>query len=311
MAVVAGMPRSGTTMLHHVFDEHPGVYVPFRKETSYSTFQYGRGRDWYLSLYRKMSSWQLGFDISGNYILLEDSIPRLLDYDPDIKVIVSARDPAAVVVSLFRLMTSWDPTTPPFEEFVERYLYKFGPHRTTFEFASGLLTRNLEKYREAFGDNLLVLDFRMYRENLLEAVAAIERFVGLDGYFNAGNLKNLRINSSGRRNSRFISGILSQDAVTAFIYRHYPETSIFFPDRAARALRKGIDRLRISAPGKSGGPTISPDQLELARRLFADETDYVHGLFTESPMILGSGRPYGAGEAEGGAAASQAAAPSP
>ena len=152
-------------MLHHVFDDHPFVYSPFRKETSYFSFQYGRGPEWYARLYRHMAPDQLGFDISGNYILVEESIQRILDYDPDMKVVISVRDPAAVVVSLFRLMYNWDPRTPPLESFIERYHYRFGRHRTTWEFADGLLTRNLSKFREAMGDNLLMIDFRTYRQD--------------------------------------------------------------------------------------------------------------------------------------------------
>lgn len=292
IAVVAGMPRSGTTMLHHVFDGHPEIFVPFRKETSYFTFQHDRGIDWYRRLFSKMSADQLGMDISGNYILIEESAQRLLDYDRTIRVIVSVRDPAAIVVSLYRLMYNWDRTTPPFEEFVHRYRYRLGPYRTTFEFADGLLTRNLEIYRQAFGDNLLMIDFRLYRENLLRAVAAIEKFVGVRPYFSPGNLQNQRINSSGRRSWRIVSRLLSTDAASSMIYKYYPETSPLFPDSLARRVRKGIDRLRVQPPQVATEPVMTAEQLDLARRTFATESRSAQALFEGGPLVLGSGQPF-------------------
>jgi hypothetical protein len=292
IAVVAGMPRGGTTMLHHVFDGHPGVYSPFRKETSYFSFQYDRGPEWYASLYRHRRPGQLGFDISGNYILLEETIQRILDHDPDMKVVISVRDPAAVVVSLFRLMYNWDPRTPPLETFIEEYHYRFGRHRRTFEFAGGLLTRNLAKFREALGDNLLLIDFRLYRQDLLGAVTAIEEFVGMEPHFSADNLDNRQINSSSRRNLPLVSRILSSDAVSAATYRFYPETSRYFPDRLARRARKRFDRMRIRPAQAESTPRITDEQRELARRTFARETELVDSLFADHPILLGSGRPY-------------------
>ncbi len=290
IAVVAGMPRSGTTMLHHVLDDHPYVFVPFRKETAYFTFQYQRGLNWYRSLFRKMRPGCLGFDVSGNYILMEESIKRILDFNSDTRVIISVRDPAEVAISFYRLMYNWDVNLPPFESFLSKYDYHFCRHPLELRFGSGLLTQMLDKYREAFGDNLLLIDFTLIKENLLQVMRAIEAFVEIPAYYSSENLESRRINSSDRINSRLISHWINQEHILSTLYSYYPETSFWFPDRAFRYLRKRLDRFRTSRrdPNRNG-PQVSVEHSQLARERMARESEYVSKLFVKNRILLGSG----------------------
>lgn len=293
IVVVAGMPRSGTTMLHHVLDDHPNIFVPFRKETAYFTFQYERGLRWYQSLFGKMRPGCLGFDVSGNYILVEDSIQRIIDFNPETRVIVSVRDPAEVVISFYRLMYNWDANLPPFESFLDKYTYRFCHHRLELEWSSGLLTRMLGDYREAFGDNLLLIDFTLFKENLLEVMHAIELFANIPSYYSPHNLQSHRINASNRLNSPRLSHWLSQEHVISMFYAYYPETMFWFPDRSLRYLRKRLDRMRVRrGDANRGGPQVSAEHTRLARERFAAETEYVSKLFDKNRILLGSGKAF-------------------
>lgn len=293
IAIVAGMPRCGTTTLHHILDDHPRVYVPFRKETSFFTFQYERGIDWYQSLFKKMPPGSLGFDVSGNYILVEAAIERIMKFNPDVKVIVSVRDPAEVATSFYKLMYGWDPEVPPFDKFIHSYNYRFCHKRLQLQFSSGILTRMLNRWRESFGDNLLMIDFRLFNDDLLQVMQAIESFVNLPHYFTSSNLRNHRINSSNRRNSRLVSHFLSQENVISLFYKYYPETAWWFPHIMFRRMRKRVDKFRV----RKGGPQrevlkIPTDQLSLAKKVFARESEEVSMLFSRHPILLGSGEPF-------------------
>ena len=80
--IVAGMPRTATTFLFQRFQDHPSIFCPYRKETSFFGGNYGRGEAWYHKLYAEMTAEQIGADVSPSYFLESSAIERIQRHAP-------------------------------------------------------------------------------------------------------------------------------------------------------------------------------------------------------------------------------------
>ena len=91
--IIAGMPRGGATSLYHILNRHPALFVPYRKETAYFSYNYYKGERWYRGLFREMPPACFGLDVSPQYFMDPRSIERVKAFAPDTKVILAIRDP--------------------------------------------------------------------------------------------------------------------------------------------------------------------------------------------------------------------------
>jgi len=101
IAIVAGMPRSGTTSLYYFLGQHPSIFVPFLKETDFFSFNCDRGLEWYCDLFREMRAGQTGIDISPSYFYDPQAAVRIKAANKDAKVILAVRNPVEFVVSWY------------------------------------------------------------------------------------------------------------------------------------------------------------------------------------------------------------------
>lgn len=282
--VVAGMPRSGTTFLYHNLQKHPALFLPFRKESNYFAVNYARGVEWYRSLYRKITPDQVGGDISPFYFMDQRAIPRIAEFSPDVKVILAVREPAEWAVSLHNQILSYDRRVPRFEEFIKTYPFKAGRTRVSIQIAGGFVGRMIEAYRQTFGDRLLLYDFALFRRDPLTVLCAIERFLGIPRFFESGNFDNVVINAANRRNIRWLASLMTNDTLLWLLGRMLPRMFI----------QKTRGWLDLASRNKANKTEASGDQenLEIAKRAFAEDSRTVSSLFEFAELQLGSGMPF-------------------
>lgn len=114
LLVVAGMPRAGTTFLYHYLQQHPSIYLAFRKEIDYFNAHYHfKGRDWFASLFRGIKPGQIAGDLSPACWNDPQAPEWIREFNPDTKVILCLRDPAEFAVSLFRQKNHSHYDVPP------------------------------------------------------------------------------------------------------------------------------------------------------------------------------------------------------
>ena len=118
MLIIAGMPRGGTTTLYHIFDNHPGFFTPFRKETAYFSLNFYKGEKWYKGLYAGCPDGVPGLDISPQYFVDLRAIERIKALMPNAKVVLSVRDPVDWIKSSF-FQTNKFERKPSFSKFVD------------------------------------------------------------------------------------------------------------------------------------------------------------------------------------------------
>src|SRR5208283_5041291 len=99
-----GPPRTGTTWLHEALMGHIGL--PSEKETRFFDVHYDRGVQWYCNLFADYPADVPAGEIAPTYFSNAISRERIKHDIPDCKIIVTFREPAARLYSLYRLLRS-------------------------------------------------------------------------------------------------------------------------------------------------------------------------------------------------------------
>jgi sulfotransferase family protein len=102
--VHVGPPRTGTTWLHQVLTDH--IRLPSEKETQFFDTRYDRGVDWYCNLFGDYPSDAPMGEMSPTYFSNAVARERIKHHIPDCKIIVTFREPAARLYSMYRLVRS-------------------------------------------------------------------------------------------------------------------------------------------------------------------------------------------------------------
>ena len=98
--VIAGVQKGGTTALHENLRRHPALNMPERKECHYfNTDAYfaspGKGVGTYHAMFPRLRRGQIRGEATPAYLYCRAAPARMLDYNPDLRVIVLLRDPVA------------------------------------------------------------------------------------------------------------------------------------------------------------------------------------------------------------------------
>lgn len=284
MAVVMGMPRGGTTSLYHIFDGHPGFFVPFRKETAFFSFNSYKGDAWYRDLYKEREEQQMGVDISPQYFIDLRSVERIKAMLPDAKVILSVRDPVDWIISSY-FQTNKFEKKPNFAEFVDGYTITGAKETLQCSLADGYVTDAIKLLQDTFGDNLLLYKFDLFRDEPVRVLKAIEAFCNVEPYFNENTYNAVKVNSVYQRNIRWLTWILSRESVISAIDTVFPRPFI-------KRARLFIDDLTMPKKPWPRVP-LTDEELALAEKRFGGDREWVNELFSVHPIQLGNGQPFG------------------
>lgn len=283
--IIAGMPRAGTTYLFHQFNRHPDVFVPVLKEANFFSTFYGKGPDWYDKLYQAREPHQYAMDASPSYFFTEESIERILEYDPNMKVILSVRSPASFAVSIYKMVSDrTNDIVGSFEQHLEEGLTtKVGGLTVNGRLVDNFVPNRVERFREAFGENLMLYDFEAFCRNPLATLRAIEEFVGIPQFFTPENIDRGRLNASGRRDSWLARRLRRNPGFVLKLFDLFPH---------GRFKRMHYKYVQESKP-RTGERRYPPDEelMELAEAYLGDQQPLIDALFAESDFVLGDGTP--------------------
>jgi hypothetical protein len=279
LVIVLGMPRGGTTTLYHLFDQHPGCFVPFRKETAYHSYNFYKGEDWYRDLYTERPNDQLAMDISPQYFVDLRSIERIKALAPSAKVVLSVRDPVEWIMSSF-LQTNKFERKPSFAEFVEGYTVTGAKETLHYHLADGYVERAITAFQDAFGENLLMYRFDLFRDEPLRVLRAIEQFCGMTPYFTEETHSPTKVNSGYQYNWRWLTWLLSRESMISAIDTTFPRSFI-------RRVRLAVDQWTMPGTPPATIP-LTEEERRLAERRLGGDREWVNDLFRDAPMLLGN-----------------------
>lgn len=281
------MPRGGTTFLYHNLHYHKGVFLPFRKEVSYFGTNFNRGEQWYLDLYENIEEGQIPGDISPTYFMHDQAAQRIYDYNPNVKVILTVRDPVEWALSFYEQFASFDRNMPSFEEFVNgNYKVKLGDEFVTPTFKDNFILKRIEEYRSLFGKNLLIYDFAYFANNRQKVLQIIESFLGVEPFFHKGEFDDMQINASHRKNNQLVSYLLSREWLISIINKIFPRTIII----SSRSL---FDRISVRHNSNPNSGSAKERNRMLAEKELSEQRQNLKDLFKDAPVILGNGKPFG------------------
>lgn len=112
-----GPPKCATTWLDAVLREHPDVLLPAdQKEVFYFDRFHERGDTWYSGLFNGNESYSASGEISTSYIHSDETLQRVRDYNPKMKIIVLLRNPVNRMISNYRMFVENGRTGASFED---------------------------------------------------------------------------------------------------------------------------------------------------------------------------------------------------
>ncbi len=200
-----GPPKCGTTSLHWWLAWHPDICVPAVKETHFFDRYYTpeEGLAKYAKHFKACSPDSVIGEVCAGYFADPNAFPAVCEHYPDIKIIVTLRNPLKRMVSHINQAISTGHITvdTPIEEKVRRY----PPILENTRYAT-----HLSKYFDAYGrDNVLVL----YNDDMLErpkeVIGRVYRFLGLsDEQLPPDEYLAFRYNSTGVRNTTYFRQVI-------------------------------------------------------------------------------------------------------
>lgn len=96
-----GAQKGGTTTLHRLLAQHPGVFLPPSKELHYFTLHYGQGASWYGSHFAAAGAEACRGDITPYYLFHPQVAQRIKALLPRARLIVLLRDPVERCLSQY------------------------------------------------------------------------------------------------------------------------------------------------------------------------------------------------------------------
>jgi len=281
--VLAGMPRAGTTFLYHALAGHPGFHLPPRKELRYFSHHHERGSAWYARRFGAVPAGRVCADLSPDYFMHPGTAGRIAAHPAEVRVALAVRSPAEWAVSLHRHLLTFEPSVPPFAEFLQTCRYPDfqwpgQPERTTaLSLTDNFIRRRLEEFQAALGPRLLLYDFAAFERDPAAVVRWIERFCGIDQPLPAAALPRHKVNARTAPSRNALTYWLSREPVSELVSRVMP-----------RSLTLALRR-RWEAKPAATAPALGDDtaDLELARVQLAADAAAVAQLFAQAPVVTG------------------------
>jgi len=175
--IVIGAQKCGTTTICRELERHPQVALFPNKETHFFSFRYGRGLDWYESLFEGLEADVVG-EGSPSYTTGEFSAlaaERIASDLPSVKLIFIARHPLRRLPSGYVQLFDSDLNPGTFEQELQRSP-KLIP--------ASCFHARLEEYRSRFpADSLHVMFLEDLKEDYQGELARLFEFIGVDPSF--------------------------------------------------------------------------------------------------------------------------------
>lgn len=200
-----GAQRAGTSWIYSALYEHPQVCIPVKEIHFFSRDRnWRKGYQWYESIFSRCPSSQKKGEFSTSYLSDAKTPERIYKKYPDVKLIVSLRNPVErafsnykndIMAGVVRPHVSFSEALKNHPEYIE----------------NGLYAKHLKRYLQYFDrKQILILNFDDLKNHPLEFIKSIYRFIGVNDDFVPLVLNKKvnpgRIPRSQRLESLFIKG---------------------------------------------------------------------------------------------------------
>lgn len=279
--VMIGMSRAGTSFMYHNLQKHPEIFLPSRKEVCYFAHNFSHGKHWYKRFFKDKHRNEIAVDICGVYFTDSDSLRRIKESNPNVKVILSIRDPYEWIFSLYEQYRGCF-TVPAFDKFVMGCTIQREGQSISIDYSNQKIMKTIEICREIFGKNLMLYDFSYFKEEPLLILNEIETFAGVKKWFKDGNFTNAKINASGRKKIKWFDKLLHVKGIVQIILK-------ILPRRFILKIRSTLEQAAVKKINhESIEDKFSKEDCLLVEKMFKQDRQYIQKLFAEKRIIFGS-----------------------
>lgn len=179
---IAGVAKSGTTILANILAQHPQIFFARQKEPNffaseelmeeklyYNTIPISDQQE-YLSLFKSAHSHSYLGEASVSYFFYPKSALRIKDFSPEAKVILVLRNPIDRAFSHYLMDKRLGLVQEDFDTIIENHT-KYEAHFNQY-IRQGNYLDSLVHYQQVFGKNLLVLEWKSdliyYKEKICD-----------------------------------------------------------------------------------------------------------------------------------------------
>ena len=255
--LVVGAAKSGTTTLFETLNQHPGIFIPQRKECRYFSCAFGefagpgpnyannviRSLEEYRGLFIKAKPGQLCGDISPDYLYYhQNAVPKILsEKGTKIPIIIVLRNPIDRAYSGYLYQVRNGREKLSFEDALDVEEERRAANWAWgwFYVDGGLYAEQVKAYTDNFERVLLLL----FEEDIITGQAAekILNFLNLDSL--PDGLKNLHTNTSGYPKNRLLHRVTTRVLGDELIVRKIKDVFKLTPFYAAsrRVYRKILE----------------------------------------------------------------------
>ncbi len=251
-----GPDKSGSTWIHELLVRHPQVYVPNTKDMWFFDRYYDRGLDWYRGFFSAARPDQLAIgELSHNYLFSCEAATRIREELPDVKLVVSLRDPVERLFSHYLFMIRSGRTKASLEEALDAF-------PELIDHSS--YGRHLQRYLSMFPrEQLLVLWFDELQRHPREYGRKLCVGLGVD-YL--PDFPYERVVQKASRPRSHLVAAFARIAANSF-------RALRLERVVGRVKRSFVMRLIYKEFENSERPRLSPDQrAEIQKRLRADQS---------------------------------------
>jgi hypothetical protein len=287
--IIAGMPRAGTTFLYHNLQKHPNAYLAKRKEICYFERNYDKELEWFLGFYSQMKSHEVAFDVCPAIFTDHNSIERILEFNPNSRVILSVREPVSWTFSRYEQIRGNYRQVPPFKKFLNGCYIEREGKKIKLDSMANKIKKTILNFQHAFGENLLLFDFNILGNNPVALLKAVERFAGMPPFFEKGNFTETKINAGGRKKFEFFDRFIQKKGVADLVARLLPRPVIL----RARSAIDEFSSKNVKVPKYATLFQHSGEEVGLVKNMFKEDSLFIEDLFAEHHLVLGNGRRFG------------------
>lgn len=279
-AIMAGMSRAGTTFMYHYLQKHPEIFLPTRKEVCFFAHHFGRGIKWYNDFFKGKKTDQIALDICGVYFSTPESLERIYQHNPAIKVILSIRNPVDWIYSLYE-QYSMIFDVPSFREFLKGWSVEREGETQHLDFNDQLISKTIKNYLKLFKGNVLIYDFSYFKENPLTVLNEIEKFLGVSNWYTENNFQNHMINARGRKRIPWLDKL--------FHLKGFTDLSLkLFPRRLILAIREKMEKKAVKQidSKQKVKKDYPPEDQALVKEIFKEDCRYIRQLFKNEKIFI-------------------------
>lgn len=173
-----GAQKCASSWMYDILSDHPEVLVSNKKELDFFSYQYERGYGWYEAQFSSKEGVKAVGEISPSYFN-ECSVPeRVRKYRPDIRILLSLRDPIERALSQHRHLVRIGYIQGP------DYSFDTALRSNPSYIEQGLYAKHLQRWWNCFGrENVFVLLMDDIRADATKAARDVYRFLGVSDKF--------------------------------------------------------------------------------------------------------------------------------